>query len=185
MARSQIPLLSDLPAFNKKEACLRAVIETPKGSSNKYDYKPDYGGFELAKTLPEGLAFPFDFGFIPSTLGEDGDPLDILVLMDFPAVTGCVVNVRLIGCIQAEQKEKGEAIIRNDRFIAISWDSRTLSDVKSLKDLRSGLLNEIKEFFIQYNKLAGKKFKPIGDYDAKQALALVKAGVRKAGKKRG
>jgi inorganic pyrophosphatase len=184
MARSQIPLLSDLPAFNKKEDCLRAVIETPKGSSNKYDYKPHYGGFELAKTLPEGLAFPFDFGFIPSTKGEDGDPLDILVLMDFPAVTGCIVNVRLVGCIQAEQKEKGEAAIRNDRFIAISWDSRTLSDVESLTDLRSGLLDEIKEFFVQYNKLAGKKFTPIGDCDAKQALTLVKAGIRKAGKKR-
>ena len=184
MAHASPALLSKLVPFNKEEKCLRAVIETPKGSSNKYDYMPEYGGFELSKTLPEGLTFPFDFGFIPSTLGEDGDPLDILVLMDFPAVTGCVVNVRLIGCLQAEQKEKGEDIIRNDRFIAISRNSRTLSDVVSLKDLRSGLVDEIKQFFVQYNKLAGKKFKPIGDCDAKQALALVKAGIRKAKRKR-
>jgi inorganic pyrophosphatase len=184
MNRQNVSPLSRLPAFNKHDDCLRAVIETPKGSSNKYDYDPEYGCFALAKTLPEGLAFPFDFGFIPSTRGEDGDPLDILVLMDFPAVTGCVVNARLIGCIRAKQKEKGEAAIRNDRFIAISRDSRTLSHVSSLADLRPGLMDEIKEFFIQYNKLAGKKFKPLGDCGAKEALALVKAGMRKAGKKR-
>jgi len=184
MKRSQAPLLCDLPAFNEKENCLRAVIETPKGSPNKYDYDPKFGCFELAKTLPEGLTFPFDFGFVPSTKGEDGDPLDILVLMDFPAIMGCVVNVRLIGCLRAEQKEKGEDTVRNDRFVAVAQDSRTLSDVKSLADLRPGLLKEIKAFFVQYNKLAGKKFTPIGDCGAKRALSLVKAGMRKAGKKR-
>jgi inorganic pyrophosphatase len=173
---AHLKLLSQLPVFD--DDGLRAVVETPKGSPNKYDYNPDYGCFELAKTLPQGMTFPFDFGFIPSTKGEDGDSLDILVLMDFPAVTGCVVSVRLLGCIKAEQKEKGEKPLRNDRFIAVAKDSRTLSDVKVLADLRSGLLHEIKEFFIQYNRLANKKFTPIGDCDAKAALALVKAGAK-------
>jgi len=98
------------------------------------------------------MTFPFDFGFIPSTQGGDGDPLDILVLMDFPATTGCVVNARLIGCLQAKQKEKHKKPVRNDRFIAIARDSRTLSEVKTLPDLRSRLMNEVEEFFIQYNK---------------------------------
>jgi inorganic pyrophosphatase len=176
--------LSELPTFNRKDDCLRAVIETPKGSPNKYDYNPEFGCFELAKTLPQGMTFPFDFGFVPSTKGEDGDPLDILVLMDFPAVTGCVINARLIGCIRAKQKEKDKKAVRNDRFIAVAQDSRTLSEVQVLLDLRPGLMAEIKAFFIQYNKLAGKQFKPLGDCDAKGAPALIKAGIKKAGKKR-
>jgi inorganic pyrophosphatase len=176
--------LSELSALYGKDGCIRAVIETPKGSPNKYNYDPEYEGFELAKTLPQGMTFPFDFGFIPSTKGEDGDPLDVLVLMDFPAITGCVVKARLIGCLQAEQKEKSKKVVRNDRFIAIAEDSRILANVKGLSDLRSGLMEEIKEFFMQYNRLAGKEFTPIGACGAKKALALVKAGVRKAKKKK-
>src|SRR4051794_25296090 len=84
---------------------LRIVIETPKGSRNKYDYDPDTDTFELAKVLPEGMNFPFDFGFVPSTLAEDGDPLDVLVLMDAPAVPGCTLKVRALGAIEARQKE--------------------------------------------------------------------------------
>ena len=57
--------------------------------------------------LPEGMSFPYDFGFIPSTLGDDGDPLDVLILMDAPVVPGCIVRARLLGAIQAKQKEKG------------------------------------------------------------------------------
>lgn len=184
MSHSRPALLSDLPTFNGEGSCVRAVIETPKGSSNKYDYDPQYGSFELSKTLPEGLAFPFDFGFIPSTRGEDGDPLDVLVLMDFPAVTGAVVNARLIGCIEAKQKKKGKHAIRNDRFIAVARDSRTLSDVEALSDLRSGLLDEIKQFFVDYNELEGKKFTPLGDCGAKKAPVLVRDGLLKSGKKR-
>lgn len=183
MARPEVTPLSQLPLFNRKGDCLRAVIETPKGSPNKYDYDPRCDCFELAKTLPEGMTFPYDFGFVPSTLGDDGDPLDILILMDFPAPVGCVVNVRLIGCLRAKQKEKGKKAVRNDRFIAITRDSRALADVESIDDLRPGLMDEIKAFFVEYNRLAGKKFKPLGDCNAKEALALVKAGRRKAKKK--
>ena len=153
-------ILSQLPAFAEKGPCVRAVIETPKGSPHKYTYDPEYEAFELTKTLPQGMTFPFDFGFIPSTQGDDGDPLDVLVLMDFPAITGCVVKSRLIGCMQAEQKEKGKKVMRNDRFIAVADDARGLSDVRALSDLRPGLMKEIKAFFIQYNKLAGKEFTP-------------------------
>jgi inorganic pyrophosphatase len=91
--------------------------------------------------------------------------------MDFPAVMGCVINVRLIGCLLAKQKEKGESAVRNDRFIAIAKDSRTLSDVEALADLRAGLMHEVKAFFIQYKTLAGKTFIPLGDCGPKQAFA--------------
>jgi len=85
-------LLSALPTFDADDDALQVVIETPKGSHNKYDYNPTTDCFELAKVLPEGMIFPYDFGLIPSTLGDDGDPLDVLVLLDFPAMAGCLLR---------------------------------------------------------------------------------------------
>src|ERR1043165_247025 len=101
--------LSKLSAqLDLKKGTCRAIIETPKGCRNKFDYDPDSGLFMLGGLLPEGMMFPFDFGFIPSTLGGDGDPLDILVLMDAPAHVGCLIEVRVIGIIEAEQTEGGK-----------------------------------------------------------------------------
>ena len=80
--------------LHSKKATCRAVIETPKGSRNKFDYDPDSNLFMLGGLLPEGMMFPFDFGFIPSTLADDGDPLDVMVLMDAPANTACLIEVR-------------------------------------------------------------------------------------------
>ena len=98
--------LTSLPhMLDSKKGTCRAIIETPKGSRNKFDYDPETNLFALAGLLPEGMMFPFDFGFIPSTLGDDGDPLDIMVLMDAPANPGCLLDVRLIGVISAEQSE--------------------------------------------------------------------------------
>src|ERR1700739_990480 len=99
----------------KKGTC-RAIIETPKGSRNKFDYDPEAQLFMLGGLLPEGMMFPFDFGFIPSTRGEDGDPLDILVLMDAPAHVGCLIDVHIIGIIEAAQTKKGKTE-RNDRLL--------------------------------------------------------------------
>jgi inorganic pyrophosphatase len=170
-------LLSEMLAFDKTGA-LQVVIETPKGSSNKYDYDPACDCFQLAKVLPEGMTFPYDFGFIPSTIGDDGDPIDILVLMDFPAMPGCRLSARLIGAIQAKQSEKRNWI-RNDRLIAVAEFAREHSGVHKLKDLRPHLLDEIKEFFVEYNKQKGRKFKPIGDCGTTHALKLVHQGAAK------
>jgi inorganic pyrophosphatase len=100
------------------------VIETPKGSRNKYNYDPDCDCLQLSTVLPEGMVFPHDFGFIPSTLGDDGDPLDILILMEASVVPGCVVRTRVIGGIEARQKEKGERWTKNDRLIAVARTHR-------------------------------------------------------------
>ena len=82
-------VLSDTATYDSKSGDLRAVIETPRGSRNKFRYDPQCDCFELATALPEGMSFPFDYGFVPSTLGDDGDPLDLLVLMDAPVPSGC------------------------------------------------------------------------------------------------
>jgi inorganic pyrophosphatase len=172
--------LAGLPTFHKDDCY--AVIETPKGCHHKYDYDPELGCFLLKKTLPEGMSFPLDFGFIPSTLGGDGDPLDILVVLDFPGTTGVLVKVRLLGCIQAEQKEKGGNWERNDRFIAVASHSRTLAKLKSLDDLRPQQLGELIAFFEEYNRLEDRKFRSLVTCGAKAAENLIRFGMKKAKK---
>ena len=168
--------LSKLPAqLDVKKRTCRAIIETPKGCRNKFDYDPDSGLFMLGGLLPEGMMFPFDFGFIPSTLGEDGDPLDILVLMDAPAHVGCLIEVRIIGIIEAEQTEDGKTL-RNDRLIAVASECQDYGNVKELDDLDKNLVLQIEHFFISYNQIEGKKFKPIGRPNAKQAGKLLEEG---------
>jgi inorganic pyrophosphatase len=157
---------------------IRVVIETPKGSRNKYDYNPECDCMELATVLPEGMVFPYDFGFVPSTLGDDGDPLDVLILMDAPVVPGCVITARLVGAIEAKQKDKGENWTRNDRLIAIATHAQLHNTVKNLGDLRPRLLQEIKQFFVSYNKLRNRKFKLLGDAGPRQARELVEAGIK-------
>src|SRR5665213_2483210 len=110
---ANLTLLS--PQLDTKKCTCRAIVETPKGSRNKFDYDPDSNLFKLGGLLPDGMMFPFDFGFIPSTLGDDGDPLDILVMMDAPAHVGCLIDVRIIGLISAEQSQDGKKTT-NDRL---------------------------------------------------------------------
>src|SRR3984957_8142112 len=107
---------------------LRVVIETPKGSRNKFALNQEQHIFELTKVLPAGLAFPYDFGFVPSTEADDGDPVDVLVLMDEPAFPGCVLKCRLIGVIQGQQGAKKKQV-RNDRIIAIEKDAHSWADI--------------------------------------------------------
>ena len=159
---------------------LHVVVETPKNSRNKFKYEPDLGIFTLSKVLPEGMVFPYDFGFIPSTEAEDGDPLDVLLLMDEPVFPGCVVPSRVIGVLEAEQKEEGQKE-RNDRLVAVSAASREHSDVKTVKDLNSNMLQEIEQFFVNYNQQSGKQYKPLGQKGPKQAMKLIERSLRKKG----
>src|SRR5262245_61465381 len=92
---------------------VRVIIDTPKGSHNKYKFDEDERLFRLDRVLPAGMVFPFDFGYVPGTRGEDGDPLDVMVLMDEAAFVGCLVEARLIGVIEAEQKELGGEVVSN------------------------------------------------------------------------
>jgi len=158
------------PRKQDEPSLVQVVIETPRGSRNKYSFDPEQGIFTLKKVLPEGMVFPHDFGFIPSTQADDGDPLDVLVLMDEPAFPGCLVSSRLVGVIRAEQVEEGKAE-RNDRLIAVAASSHTHSDIRSLDDLNQKMLDEIEAFFVNYNAIDGKKFNVL---DRKGPQAAVK-----------
>lgn len=160
------------------EGDLLVVIETPKGSHNKYDFDPASGCLKLKKILPEGMVFPFDFGFIPSTLAEDGDPVDVLVLLDTAVPPLCLAQCRLIGAIEARQKEKGGRWQENDRLLAVSAHSRIHEKTAALDDLPPHQLEEIKGFFVDYNRLEGREFQPLADRGPKAAMKLVAAGMR-------
>ncbi len=167
----------NLAAFDD-EGDLNVIIETPKGSRNKYTYDEKLKLFRLGGVLPAGASFPFDFGFVPSTLGGDGDPLDVLVLMDEPAFPGCLVYTRLVGVVEAEQTERDGETMRNDRLIGIAAESRLMRHVRALGSLSPDLLKEIEHFFISYNQVKGKEFKPLGCFGPQKARRLVEEGIK-------
>jgi len=171
--------LTKLPhQLDAKKGTCRAIIETPKGSRNKFDYDPDSNLFMLGGLLPEGMMFPFDFGFIPSTLGGDGDPLDILVLMDAPAHVGCLIEIRIVGVISAEQIEDGKKET-NDRLLGVAIHSYDHEDIESIDDVGKTLLSQLEEFFISYNKQRGKKFRITGTGGPNKAVKFLKEGIKK------
>ncbi len=170
--------INSLAAFDQKTGDLNVVIETPKGCRNKYKFDESTEIFTLSGVLPSGASFPFDFGFIPQTLGEDGDPLDVLLLMDEAAFPGCLIPSRLIGVVEAEQSENGKTE-RNDRLIAVACKSLEHDHLKTINDLNENLLEQIKHFFISYNQAKGKKFEPLGQFGNVKAKKLIEEGVKK------
>jgi inorganic pyrophosphatase len=171
--------LSHLAPHAHGSVALRVIIETPQGSRNKFDYDAELGLFKLGGVLPAGAVFPFDFGFVPSTTGGDGDPLDVLVLMDEAAFAGCLVEARLLGVIEAEQTEEDGETTRNDRLIAVAENARNHKEVRSLDQLNENLLEEIEHFFVSYNEIKGKRFKPLGRFGQARAERLIEEGMRR------
>ncbi len=170
----------DLASFphelDKKNKTCRVIIETPKGRRNKFDYDPKLQSFTLGGLLPEGLSFPFDFGFVPSTLADDGDPIDVMVLMDEPAHVGCVLMIRLIGVIEAQQTQDGETK-ENDRLIGIAVHSYSHEDIQSIGEVNKSILDQVEEFFISYNKSRGKKFKVLGVHGPSKAVKRLQQAI--------
>ncbi len=156
-----------------QDAFIQVVIETPRGSVYKYSFHPGSVSFHLDKILPVGQSFPFDFGFLPNTKGEDGDPLDVLILGDQPICQGVVVPARLIGVLNASQLERNGKLIRNDRYIAVCAYSHIFQHVLDITDLSDEYREQIESFFIYYNQLAGKEFHPIGWESSSEALQAV------------
>ena len=159
-----------------KKGMVNVIIETPRGSQNKFDFDPELRLFKLAKTLPMGTVFPFDFGFVPGTKGEDGDPLDILVIMDQPAYPGSYVVCRLIGALLAQQKEKNGKVVENNRLVGVADCSVLYADIRRPQELNNAMIKEIENFFVDYNKHEGKEFIPKGWVEANAAMKLIEDG---------
>lgn len=160
----------------------RALIESPAGSRAKFDLDTDSGLYELHRVLPAGLAFPLDFGFVPSTLGEDGDPLDILVLSEAVLPVGCMVTARLLGVLEAEQTEEVDGrpnTVRNDRIVARLEQSFAFRNVDRLDQLGASFAEEIQRFFEAYNDLRGNRFKVVAVSGPDRAVELIRQGAAK------
>jgi inorganic pyrophosphatase len=149
-----------------------AVIETPKGQRGKLAYDPASGAFELKRMLPDGMSFPLDFGFVPGTRGQDGDPLDILVLGDEPSPVGILLAARLIGVIEAEQTEDGQTV-RNDRILAVAAVSHLFAKVTKVEDLDADFIKNLTAFWENYDALRGVQFKVLAVRDGKAAARLI------------
>ncbi len=163
------------PFFDNRRGLINVVVETPRGCRNKFKYDESLGLYRLHSVLPAGAAFPYDFGFVPHTKAADGDPIDVLLLMDQPAFTGCVVAARLIGVIEAEQKEKGQKRIRNDRLVAVAVDAHDYRDLRNIRDINDHLMQELEHFFVSYNEVKGREFRFLGIRGPKRAKKLLRA----------
>lgn len=169
-----------LPPVGKTEAGLRVVnviVETVRGDRNKLAYDEELGIFRLKKVLPEGMSFPHDFGFVPSTRGGDGDPLDAMVLMDAPATTGCLIACRPIGIILGEQESDG-ARERNDILLTVAAPSRTHAHLERLDDLDRTVLHELTRFFVNYHAAYGETYRVLGCKGPRQAWKHVEEAAR-------
>lgn len=175
---------STLPPFDGENGrTIQVVIETPKGSRNKYSFDEDLRGFQLKKVLPAGMTFPYDFGFIPSTRAEDGDPVDVLVLMDEAAFAGCILQCRPVGVIEGQQDKKKEKK-RNDRIVAITEQNHSYAHVKHVHDLGKHFIRELEDFFVNYHELTGKKYKILDVKGPTEAWRRVENGIKAAKHKR-
>ena len=181
MAKSSKSLIDPtrLEPVRKKDGVLQVIVETPKGSRNKFSFDVEQEIFSLKKVLPAGMAFPYDFGFLPKTLADDGDPIDVLLLMDEPAFPGVLVPSRLIGVIEGEQVD-GKKRTRNDRLVAIADANHMYANVRKLSDLPNQFLRELEDFFVNYHQLEGKKYKLLGCKGIAEAQTLIKMAKKAA-----
>jgi inorganic pyrophosphatase len=183
--KTSIAHLDDLPTYDRQSECLNAVIETPKGSRAKLAYEPRFNALLVKRVLPEGLSFPFDFGFVPSTLEADGDPMDVLVLLDAAVPCPCVVRSRLIGVIEARESNDDGKMVENVRLVAIGERSRLFADVSRISDLPKHVLDEVEHFFISYNQQDGKTFEVVACRGPKTAKRLIEKAQRRRTRRRG
>jgi inorganic pyrophosphatase len=169
--------ITRLRPFGPKSAYLNVIIEAPKGSRTKFKYDEEHQLFLFDKTLPLGQAFPFDFGFVPSTIGGDGDPLDILVLTPEPTFVGCLVHAKLLGVIEAEQTENGKTE-RNDRLIGVPLEAKSGKPSEgAIERFDAALAQRITDFFVAYNQLQGKRFKALRNAGPDRATSLIKSAM--------
>ena len=161
----------------RKDGLVVVVVETPSGSGNKLKFDNELGVYRLDRVLTAGMTFPFDFGFIPETLAQDGDPLDAIVLLDAPVHPGCVVLARLIGILEAEQKGQGErSWERNDRLVAVAGGPKGHASMHSLDDVDPFRLQAIESFFATYHALDGDQFR----VTARAGIRAAEAAIRRA-----
>lgn len=166
--------LSRIPA-QPKPGLINVLIEIPAGSKNKYEFDKDLNALALDRVLSSSVMYPFDYGFVPNTLADDGDPLDGMVIMDQPTFPGCVIAARPIGML--EMLDGGD---RDEKILCVPDKDPRYTNIKSLKDLPAHRLDEVAEFFRTYKNLEKKVTEILGWQDVDKVLPLVEECIKAA-----
>jgi len=156
-----------------EDRIITTIVETPRGSRNKYKWNEKSGRLELSKVLPQGMVFPYDFGFFPGTRAEDGDPLDVLILNEEPTFPGCQIECRLVGVILARQRDKDKKENTNHRLVAVAQASVVYGGVRELTDLQPAHLKQIEDFFVNYQKVRDVEVDLMGRDDSPAAWKIL------------
>jgi inorganic pyrophosphatase len=171
------PPLETLPhELNREKMTCQAIVEAPFGSRVKVYYDPESYRFRIGKFLPLGMVFPLDFAFIPSTLAGDGDPFDILILPEASLPVGSIVEVRILGILEAEQFKGNKKPRRNDRVIARLVESRLFAKVRHIDELGPTFVEELSTFFSTYKRLRGQTYEVIDVGGPERAADLIMEG---------
>jgi inorganic pyrophosphatase len=149
--------LKYIPTGDKAPEIVNAIVEIPKGSRNKYEYNIEFNVFQLDRVLYSSMHYPEAYGFIPRTLYEDGDPVDVLIFIDQPLHVGVLVEVRPIGILRMRD-EKGS----DDKIISVAINDPTYSPIRDIRQLPKHLLIEVEHFFMSYKQLEGKAVMSFG-----------------------
>ncbi len=176
-------LLKLSPFFDKEKtssgkAAVRCIVESPMGSPTKFKYDPETKTFVLGRPLLKGLTYPYDWGFIPGTLGEDGDPVDVMIINDTPTASGIVIPGQIIGVLEVEQHDK-EGKMRNDRLFAVPSCSHREDEINDVSDLSKRLRKELEKFFVATAALEDKELAFLGWKGPKEAHALIEGGMKR------
>ncbi len=142
--------LEALPIGEDAPQIVNVVVEVPVGSRNKYEYEPELGTIMLDRVLPGNIRYPADYGFIPSTISTDGEPIDVVVAAYDPVFPGCLLKARVVGALQMGGEEGAEPNI-----LAVPSDDPRFDDIQTLEDLPEQNLREIEQFFEVYKRLEG------------------------------
>jgi len=166
-----------VPPRDTKTGLVHVVIDSPRGSANKYKYDEELRVFRISRLLPAGMHFPYDFGSVPSTVAEDGDPLDVLVMIDSASFPGCLITVRLIGGLRVKQRESARWI-QNDRLIATPETPVNPAQIHSIRSLAPERIREIEHFFRSYNEAQGRELRVTSRFGAATAQKILSDAIR-------
>ena len=166
----------------RPDGTMNVVVESPRGATVKLKYDPELGAMTLVRPLPHGLVFPFDFGFVPSTRAEDGDPVDAMILLDAPTAPGVVVACRPIAVLRADQRGGKGGRVRNDRLVCVAAADRSKSGLEDVGDLPIRMREELEAFFAAAVAFEGKDLALLGWGGREEARDAVARGSRRIGK---
>ncbi len=159
-----------LPIGERSPEAVNAIVEIPMGEVNKYEYDKNLGVFRLDRSLFSPVHYPGDYGFIPSTQADDGDPMDILILADTPSITGCLIEARPVGLL--DMTDQG---IPDQKILAVPVHNPRYNEVHDYSGVYTHVLREIEHFFSIYKDLEGKRTRMLGWHDAEHARRLIRA----------